>query len=52
MMVGDWRGLVDVLGRRVQRVFDPEERGELLRREGSVLEELLGDREGAIEAYG
>ncbi len=50
-MVGDWRGLVDVLQRKVQRSFDPAERGELLRRAGSVLEELLGDRVGAIEAY-
>lgn len=50
-MVGDWRGLVDVLQRKVQRAYDPQERGELLRRAGSVLEELLGDREGAIEAY-
>lgn len=50
-MVGDWRGLVDVLRRKVQRAFDPAERGELLRRAGSVLEELLGDRSAAIEAY-
>ena len=50
-MVGDWRGLVDVMQRKVQRAFDPQERGELLRRAGSVLEELLGDRNGAIEAY-
>jgi tetratricopeptide (TPR) repeat protein len=50
-MVGDWRGLSDVLTRKVQRAFDPAERGELLRRAGSVLEELLGDRAAAIEAY-
>lgn len=50
-MVGDWRGLVDVLQRKVERAFDPQERGELLRRAGAVLEELLNDREGAIEAY-
>ncbi len=50
-MVGDWRGLVDVLQRKVQRAFDPAERGELLRRAGSVLEELIGDRAAAIEAY-
>ena len=50
-MVGDWRGLVDVLQRKVQRAYDPQERGELLRRAGSVLEELLADRNGAIEAY-
>lgn len=50
-MVGDWRGLVDVLQRKVQRAFDPAERGELLRRAGSVLEELLGDRAAAIDAY-
>ncbi|MGE3633236.1 MAG: hypothetical protein AB7P00_25280, partial [Sandaracinaceae bacterium] len=50
-MVGDWRGLVDVLSRKVQRAFDPAERGELLRRAGSVLEDLLGDRAGAVEAY-
>jgi tetratricopeptide (TPR) repeat protein len=50
-MVGDWRGLVDVLMRKAERSYDPSERGELLRRAGSVLEELLGDRDGAIEAY-
>ena len=50
-MVGDWRGLVDVLQRKTQRAFDPAERGELLRRAGSVLEELLQDRAGAVEAY-
>ena len=50
-MVGDWRGLVDVLQRKVQRSYDPSERGELLRRAGSVLEELLSDRAGAVEAY-
>jgi golgin subfamily B member 1 len=50
-MVGDWAGLVDILERRVQRSLDPQERGELLRRVGSVLEELLGDRLGAIDAY-
>jgi tetratricopeptide (TPR) repeat protein len=50
-MVGDWRGLVEVLMRKAERSYDPSERGELLRRAGSVLEELLGDRDGAIEAY-
>ncbi|MFW5921400.1 MAG: tetratricopeptide repeat protein, partial [Polyangiales bacterium] len=50
-MVGDWSGMVDVLQRRVERAFDPEERGELLRRAGSVQEELLGDTHGAIESY-
>jgi tetratricopeptide (TPR) repeat protein len=50
-MVGDWRGLVDVIRRKVDRSYDPTERGELLRRAGSVLEELLADRAGAIDAY-
>jgi tetratricopeptide (TPR) repeat protein len=50
-MVGDWRGLVDVLERKIARSYEPDERGELQRRAGSVLEELLGDREGAIRAY-
>ncbi len=50
-MVGDWRGLVDVLNRKVDRSLDPAERAELLRRGGSVLEELLGDPRGAIEMY-
>ncbi|MBC7170961.1 MAG: tetratricopeptide repeat protein, partial [Polyangiaceae bacterium] len=45
-MVGDWRGLVDVLSRKVERSYEPEVRAELLRRSGSVLEELLGDAEG------
>ncbi len=50
-MVGDWRGMVDVLARKVERSYEPEARAELLRRSGSVQEELLGDVEGAIEAY-
>lgn len=50
-MVGDWRGLVAVLRRKVERSYDPQERGELLQRAGSVLEELLSDPAGAIEAY-
>jgi tetratricopeptide (TPR) repeat protein len=50
-MVGDWDGLVGVLERKAQRSYDAAERGELLRRAGSVLEELIGDRQRAIEAY-
>jgi tetratricopeptide (TPR) repeat protein len=50
-MVGDWRGMTDVLSRKVQRAFDPVERGELLRRAGSVFEELLGDPKAAVESY-
>lgn len=50
-MVGDWRGLTDILQRKVERAFDPQERGELWRRAGSVLEELMSDGAGAIEAY-
>ncbi|WP_053234138.1 tetratricopeptide repeat protein [Sandaracinus amylolyticus] len=50
-MVGDWRGMVDVLKRKVDRSYDPVERGELLRRAGSVMEDLLGDRGGAIVIY-
>ena len=50
-MVGDWRGLVEVLRRKCERSYDAAERGELLRRAGSVLEELLSDRAGAIDAY-
>ncbi|MFK7988880.1 MAG: hypothetical protein AB8I08_22870, partial [Sandaracinaceae bacterium] len=50
-MVGDWRGMVDVLRRKTERSYDPQERGELLRRAGSVLEELLGDPVAAVEAY-
>ncbi|MDW8362655.1 MAG: tetratricopeptide repeat protein [Myxococcales bacterium] len=50
-MVGDWRGLVDVFDRKVDRSADPAERGELLRRAGAVLEELVGDAAAAIDAY-
>ena len=50
-MVGDWRGLVDVMERKVEQSYDPTERAELLRRNGSVLEELLADNEAAIAAY-
>ncbi len=50
-MVGDWQGLVAILRKRGERSFDAAERGELNRRAGSVLEELIGDRTGAIDAY-
>ncbi|MBK8172572.1 MAG: hypothetical protein IPK60_19850 [Sandaracinaceae bacterium] len=50
-MVGDWLGLVDVLNRRVERSYDAVERGEFLRRMGSVREELIGDRDGAVAAF-
>ncbi|MBX3249736.1 MAG: tetratricopeptide repeat protein [Myxococcales bacterium] len=50
-LVGDWQGLVDILKRKVERVFDPTERADLLRRAASVLEELLGDPKGAIGLY-
>lgn len=50
-MVADWVGLVEVLNRKVERVFDPQERAELLRRAASVLEELLGDATAAIRLY-
>jgi tetratricopeptide (TPR) repeat protein len=50
-MVGDWNGLVDVLRRKVDRSYDPVDRGDLLRRAGSVMEDLLGSRSGAIEIY-
>ncbi len=50
-MVGDWRGLVDLLDRKVERSYEPTERAQLLRRAGSVLEELLGDPAGAIDLY-
>ena len=50
-MVGDWHGLTRVMLSKVDRAFDVQEKGELLRRVGSVREELLGDRVAAIEAY-
>lgn len=50
-MVGDWRGLVDICFRKVERSLDAIERGEILRRAGSVLEELVGDRAAATDAY-
>ena len=50
-MVGDWHGLVGVYERKVKQAFDVQERGELLRRMGSVTEELIGDRVQAIVAY-
>jgi tetratricopeptide (TPR) repeat protein len=50
-MVGDWQGLTGVLDRKVDHAYDAQERGELLRRLGSVREELLNDRSAAIDAY-
>jgi tetratricopeptide (TPR) repeat protein len=50
-MVGDWHGLTRVHARKVEQAFDAQERGELLRRMGSVYEDLINDRQGAIDAY-
>lgn len=50
-MVGDWTGLVNLFKRKVERAYDPLERAELWRRAGSVLDDLVGDVEGAIRAY-
>ena len=50
-MVGDWEGMARLLGRRAEQAFDTEERTEMLRRLGSIQEELLGDRDAAIAAY-
>ncbi|MFT3922722.1 MAG: tetratricopeptide repeat protein [Myxococcales bacterium] len=50
-MVGDWRGLVNLFKRKVERSYDSVERSELWRRAGSVLDELIGDVPQAIEAY-
>lgn len=50
-MVGDWRGLVGVLERKVGVSYGGEDRASLLRRIGSVFEEFVVDREAAIDAY-
>jgi tetratricopeptide (TPR) repeat protein len=50
-MVGDWRGMVATLEKKVERSYDPVERGETLRRAGSVAEDLLGDPAMAIALY-
>lgn len=50
-LIGDWRGLVDVLKRRTGLSYDPAERAELWRRAGAVLDELLSDRTAAVESY-
>ncbi|MEY4515507.1 MAG: hypothetical protein RLZZ450_7629, partial [Pseudomonadota bacterium] len=51
MMVGDWPGIVNLFKRKVERSYDSQERAELWRRAGSVLDELLGDAPAAIAAY-
>lgn len=51
VMVGDWGGLARVLARRVNQAYAPAEKGELLRRLGSIHEEVLGDRAAAMAAY-
>ncbi len=50
-MVGDWQGLVNLFKRKVERSYDANERAELWRRAGSVLDELMGDEQAAISAY-
>jgi tetratricopeptide (TPR) repeat protein len=50
-MVADWRGLVSILEQKAAMAPGGEERAAVLRRIGSVLEELVVDREAAIDAY-
>jgi tetratricopeptide (TPR) repeat protein len=50
-MVADWRGLIAILERKVVTALGGEERAEVLRRIGSVYEELVADRDAAIDAY-
>ncbi len=50
-MVGDWGGIVSTLEKKVERSYDPVERGEILRRAGSVAEDLLGDVPMAVGLY-
>ena len=50
-MVGDWDGMVGVLRRKTERSYDPAERAEYLRSAGSIHEELLNNRDAAIDAY-
>ncbi|MET0387169.1 MAG: hypothetical protein ABW321_14470, partial [Polyangiales bacterium] len=50
-MVADWRGLVGILERKSALAPEGQERGEALRRIGSVHEELVLDRDAAIEVY-
>ena len=50
-MVADWRGLVGILEQKALLAPEGQDRGEILRRIGSVYEELVGDRDAAIEAY-
>ena len=50
-MVGDWAGMIATLEKKVERSYDPVERGETLRRAGSVAEDLLGDIPMALALY-
>ncbi len=47
----DWPALVEVLRRHVASVTDPAEAAELRMRVGSVLEDRIGDLEGAAAEY-
>ncbi|MDB4931690.1 MAG: domain protein putative component of TonB system [Myxococcaceae bacterium] len=47
----DWPALVEVLRRHVASVSDPAESAELRMRVGSVLEDRIGDLEGAAAEY-
>lgn len=51
MMVGDWAALARVLERKVTLAYSADERGEILRRIGSVQEGFLADNDAAIAAY-
>jgi tetratricopeptide (TPR) repeat protein len=51
MMVGDWAALARVLDRKVALAYSADERGEILRRIGSVQEGFLADNDAAIAAY-
>jgi len=51
MLLGDWDTLVVVLGRQADNEFDIEQKSALWRRIGAIKGDMLGDVDGAIDAF-
>ncbi|MBN2529408.1 MAG: tetratricopeptide repeat protein [Deltaproteobacteria bacterium] len=50
-LVGDWKSLVAVLGRKAEFAADPDNQCDLLRAKGAIQEDLMNDIDGAITTY-
>ncbi len=51
VLLGDWATLARVLAGKVEHVGDPDEKARLYERLGGIRQDMLGEDQGAIDAY-